>query len=374
MFKQECKKIFRPGRVILVILLSLIASLSLFANFWKITGEDFGPEDAVAMEVFSDIADRYGITLSDEELVQLQNYCEELRKSTDQTDEVEETRLMYYEEWARLLQSEVEIHQQYPSAEAWKQYLEEIHAQAGNWGITDFDTDAGVSQEIELRFDSHEYWRGIIWDGLTTGTSTYFSNLLVWTVIMLGVLLMPLLVGDRMNQVRPLQLSSRTGRKIYYRQYGAVLFCGFAITTVFLLVIGGAFLQNGTLKFLSCSIYGVLSHTAVVVMTYGQWWLLNILMLYLVCMGMSGLYFFLSQFAKNYVGMAVLLILVAVAAWGGLPYIYRNVFLTDNELYDTLVAKNIFAPWAPVWVCALICVVGVLLGFGTCVYRQREEL
>jgi hypothetical protein len=98
-------------------------------------------------------------------------------------------------------------------------------------------------------------------------------------------------------------------------------------------------------------------------MTYGQWCLLNILMLYLVCMGMSGLYFFLSQFAKNYVGMAVLLILVAVAAWGGLPYIYRDVFSTGNELYYTLVTKNIFAPWAPVWACALICVVGLLLCF-----------
>jgi hypothetical protein len=280
---------------------------------------------------------------------------------------------MYYEEWARLLQSEVEIHQQYPSAEAWKQHLKEVRAQNGNWGITDFDTDAGVSQGIELRFDSHEYWRGSIWDGLTTGTSIYFSNLLVWTVIMLGVLLMPLLVGDRMNQVRPLQLSSRTGRKIYYRQYGAVLFSGFVITTAFLLVIGGAFLQNGTLRFWSYSIYGVLSSTAVV-MTYGQWWLFNILMLYLVCMGMSGLYFFLSQFAKNYVGMAVLLILVAVAAWGGLPYIYRDVFSTGNELYYTLVTKNIFAPWAPVWACALICVVGLLLGFGTCVCKQREVL
>lgn len=413
MIWEEWKKIWRPGLLVGLLLLTIVASLSLFAHYWKATGPEFGPWDERVLAEYKRIVEKYGTTLSDEEYVRLQedlavldeemsayisqnpiamkydikNYSElsQFRKEDVSQEEQEMftqlSRALYGDETNDVLERlaivesiiwgfdyYIQMNAEYQSAEEWER------ANAENFDTDDPEWIFG-KRHIQLTFDEHEYWRGIFWSGIAGGTSEYFTNLLIWTVVCLAILLSPLLVRDRMNRMEQLQFCSKIGRRIYYKQYITVLISALALTTLLVLVLGGLFLQNGTLVFADCSLFSFAEYASLALITYGTWWGLNLVMIYLLCMGMAGFLFFLSQFSRSYVGMVVKLIPTLVLVCFAFNYCFRNALLYDNRLYYDLSMKmGCLVFYAPVWMAVAFFIIGLGLGFYTCIRKQKAEL
>lgn len=414
MIGQEWKKIWRPGLIIGLLLLTMVASLPLFAHYWKITGSSFGPYSMGAFAANKVLVEKYGTTLSASEYVQLQedllvleeemntyiaqdpiamkynikSYYELSRFQKEDLSPEEQELFMQLSQnlngdatndvmqrWVtveiaiRRYESVLQMYEEYQNEEEW----ETVNAE---WLNTDDPEFILWKRQTQIIFDEHEYWRGLFWSGISDGTSEYFTKLLLWIVICLAVLLSPLLVRDRMNRIEQLQLCSKTGRRIYYKQYITVLISALTLTTFLMLVIGGLFLQNGTLLFADCSLFSFMDYTSLILITYGTWWLLTIVMIYLTCIGMAGFLFFLSQFSRSYVGMIVKLLPTLVLVYIAFNYCFRNALLYDNRLSHDLLSMRIgyVVVYAPMWVAAAIFCAGLGLGFYTCIRKQKTEL
>lgn len=412
MIGQEWKKIWRPGLIIGLLLLTIIVTPSLFLNYWNLIEAKFGPIDMAILDGYKAFFGKYGTTLEDEEYVQLledlavveaeidtyiaQNEFaiehdiknrSELTEFDWQNASPEEQEqytqlsvglngsgsdyvldrwgivkwcILYYE-------AKMELFEEYQSEAEWEAaYREKYGADDTDWLF--------AQRRMQLTFDEHEYWRQLFWFGIAATTSEYFTRLLIWTVVCLAILLSPLLVRDRMNNMLQLQFCSRTGRRIYYKQYITVLISALAFTTFMLLVIGGLFLRNGTLMFAEYNLFSLM-YPSTVLMTYGTWWGLNIVMIYLLCMGMAGFLFFLSQFSKSYVGMIVKLLPILVLVYLLFDYCFKYALLDENRLYYDLAQLIGRIVWyAPLLTAAAVFIVGMGLGFGTCAVKQKAQL
>lgn len=412
MIWEEWKKIWRPGLLVGLLLLTALVSYSSLSNYWNLTGTKFGLMDMAILDGYKAFIEKYGTTLEDEEYVQLQedlavveaerdayvaqnefakehdikNWSDLLKFDKDNASPEEQKQYTelsaglngarsnhVLDRWAIVKWSilyyeyKMELFEKYQSEDEWEaEYIEKYGTDDADWLFS--------QRRMQLTFDEHEYWRQFFWGEIASTTSEYFTKLLIWIIVCLAILLSPLLVRDRMNNMLQLQFCSRTGRRIYYKQYITLLISALIFTTFMMLVMGGLFLRNGTLMFAECSLFSLQNPSAMLI-TYGTWWALNIVMIYLLCIGMAGFLFFLSQFSRSYVGMIVKLLPALVLIYLLFNYCFKNALLDDNRLYcDLSKQMGRLIQYAPMWAAVAVCVFGLGLGLGTCVCKQRAQL
>jgi len=75
-------------------------------------------------------------------------------------------------------------------------------------GRLSYSGDQEYANALNLFFGEEEAWRNILPYEITQTTSTYMGYLLVWMVLSACILIAPVLVKDRMRNIRPLQWSS----------------------------------------------------------------------------------------------------------------------------------------------------------------------
>lgn len=175
---------------------------------------------------------------------------------------------------------------------------------------------------------------GIICVDTFDSTIRYTVRLAI--LLMLGtlVLVSPLLTSDRHSKIHYLQFSSRKGRKLIYGQLTAMVLSSVVLTTLMLLVFCGIFSLNGTGVFWNTYIGSDFNYMFPVFrLTYGQYILIIIALMYILTMGTAMLAFVLSRFSHNLITLVIKLI----PAFTMLAYlcvlIFDRIFHMGHTLY-----------------------------------------
>ena len=177
---------------------------------------------------------------------------------------------------------------------------------------------------IEIR-DSGELLN-IMPQPTTEQTQEYARSLAVLVIFVTLILVSPLITTDRANKVNRLQYSSRQGRNILKKQFTAIIISAVIMTTMLVIVFAGvfgistevhAFWNNGINSFLSGAFHWLS-------ITFGQYVLLLIGLIYLLSIGTAAFAFVLSRFSQNMIKLLFKIIPLFIAT-----ILLSNWILTD---------------------------------------------
>ena len=161
-------------------------------------------------------------------------------------------------------------------------------------------SERAVRRLNEIR-ESGEYM-SIITQHTLNHTLGYGQRLGVLAVLAALILVSRLITTDRSNRVNWLQYTSRQGRRILTKQFVAVILSAVGMTTLLVLIFAGIYSVNGTQVFWNNSINSFMGfpyHWLSI--TFGQYCLLIIGVIYVLSVGTAMCAFILSRFSRNLV-------------------------------------------------------------------------
>ena len=220
-----------------------------------------------------------------------------------------------------------------------------------------------LQRAMEIR-DSGEltnilpYWT--VWH-----TMRYARSLAILVILATLVLVSQLVTTDRANRVNWLQYSAKEGRKIFRKQLLAVLLSAFAMTTILIAIFAGIFSitdvqglwHNGINSFLNWQFFWLS-------ITFGQYCLMLIAILYALSLASAAFAFVLSRFSSNKIRLMFKIV----------PFFVFGMMLQDWILSYFLVIFE-GGNWVlQVSVLAVSLIVGILLAMVVIRREKRVEL
>lgn len=369
MLREELKKIWRPGVLLALVILGAVFYL-MFLEFYTKHFPN-GPNDAAQIELAADLIDQYGTTLEPEAYEKLTATLPVLMAEADQhiraNSLAQRNGLSSYAEYVEFQEETRQYSGELSKAEQEK-YTDAMLIQNALWGgetdniygrlyavettLREYDAWRETAPDLQSRvydmgygqkayenaarrfFGTDNAWRNILPNQVPEAVGNYMGMLLIWISLSVCVLLSPVLVRDRMCNLRPLQWSARRGRGVFQSQLAAAMLSAFLWTTLNLLIFGGLFLTNGISAFFSSRMFSFLmSGFSWVNWSFGVWCLVLIGLCYLICFGAAGLAFFLSRYSGNYVAMLLKLIPLLTVCAILAPKLLIGAFYYQNQLY-----------------------------------------
>jgi len=153
---------------------------------------------------------------------------------------------------------------------------------------------------VEIR-DSGEL-TSILTQGTLYHTRTFGRNLAILAILVTLILVSSLITTDRANRVNWLQYSSKQGRSVLAKQFSAIVISAIGVTTILMVVFVGIFSTLRTWVFWNNGINSFLGwpfHWLSI--TYGQYVLFIIGIIYSLSIGTAVFAFTLSRFSQNMV-------------------------------------------------------------------------
>lgn len=396
MLWEEMKKIWRPGMVLLLLLLGVVF-YTMFLEFY-IRHFPNGPYNTRMLEEGKRLVLTYGTNLSQKEMAELEKEISALRSQADryvrESEIGKKHGLETYEQYDAFMREASQAasaegvgadqKKNYKDSMRLRQYLqdEKMHnieerLYAACWFVETYHAKETYGPQFELTgastkeqphaklfYADDKKWQNILPYEVPLAASAYAGYLLVWICVSVCILLSPLLVRDRMSRMRSLQYSSRRGRGIYRSQLAAVMLSALLVTAGNLAVFGGLFLTRGTAVFFPCRMYSF----AVMQLcwpdwTHGAWCLMLVFLCYLMAVGTAGIVFCLAQGSRNYVIMLLRIVPLATALALFCPKLMENAFYFGNKLYQL---SGI--PYVELWSAGAVFVVGM----GLCALGCRQ--
>ena len=315
LFWEELKKIWRPGILVGIVLLGLIYYY-MFPSFY-IEYFSNGPSAQAEFELSVEWVVRYGPTLEPEERAELDGrLAEEVAKFNRQLKDFPEAAAAGITDY-----------------ESFRATSEQ---NAGDpqlmWAIQDgsnCDTISTIWHMLERYDDPRDYlwehdyfefytpqekaqilavnsWpRSLLSGSVMDSTNYYLKYLARWTAISVILLLSPTLVRDRLRRTRPLQWSSRRGRRVLHTQLAAGLVSALLLSVVNVTIYAIPFLAQGPLALKDCPLGNSVwsSGTPWFNWAYGQYLVILTGMVLALGIGIGAVTLFLSRFSDNYVSM-----------------------------------------------------------------------
>lgn len=201
----------------------------------------------------------------------------------------------------------------------------------------------------------------------------YFAILAVLGVFFL---LSPYPVHDRLRDVRPLQWTSKTGRKLARMQFGAMLASAFLLTTAVLIPCFLTYLSTGDAIFFDCPVNGFMSGINLSWnLTLGQWVTVCFLFCYIAALGAASFAYLLARSCSGYVSMLLKEVLLFVPLIVAVFYlsIGGGIARSSNALYP--VGTLDYATGIPGAGFLTVCFV-LAAGIAACLFaahRQRKK-
>jgi hypothetical protein len=198
-------------------------------------------------------------------------------------------------------------------------------------------------------------------------TVSYSIYLAILTILITLVLVSPLIVNDRSSNIHLLQYSSKNGRRILSQQLISIIISAFMVTTLSVLIFGVIYTINDTFVFWN---NGLTSFLNVAVdffwfdLTYGQYIIFYILLLYILSIGSATIAFVISRFSQNLIALIMKLIPVFSVFCLISFTVFLNTFGNSNLLYR--VTK---VPWLEPIVCLFV----LLIGLASSIYILKRE-
>lgn len=358
LFFQEWKKIWRPGILLILVLLGA-TYYYIFPSFY-IRYFCNGPTGQANFDLAAGWVELYGPTMEPDERAELDGQLEdEIRRFNQSLPGIPgavQAGMTDYETFEALRQAH--------------------YGPANQGGTVDMDAErllytamynsnyyrikalenymANYDWKEEVPWDQKEqfsFWsppqqerileleqspRGFLPDGVVESTAEYAKDLAVWVVLSVILLLSPTLVRDRLYRTGAMQWSSRRGRRILNTQLLAGLISALALTAANIAIYAVPFLGKGPLALQSCPLFNWSQSSYTWFNgTYGQYLLVLTALLLILGLAAGALTLFLSQYSGNYVAMlfkAIPLFLVVGAFFGSWlldrPFFFRPLY--DN--------------------------------------------
>jgi hypothetical protein len=224
-------------------------------------------------------------------------------------------------------------------------------------------TDERELDRLMEIWETREYEN--IMDGwVFENTVTYAVYLAVLAILAVLILISPLIVTDRTKNVHLLQYTTKQGRIIFNKQFIAVILSAFFLATVLIFIFGAIYSTNDTWIFWNNGLTSFLNATFLVNITYGQYLVIYIVLLYVLCLSAAAAAFVLSRFSQNLITLILKLIPV-FAVFGAISVsVFRYTFNSSNTLYAVTGIWGI----EPV-VCGFL----LILGLTVSLYFVRNE-
>lgn len=214
-----------------------------------------------------------------------------------------------------------------------------------------------------------EVYRNIMDGNVFDNTVKYTKHLAIMAILGVLIFVSPLVVTDRSRNVHLLQYTVKHGRKILKQQLVAVIVSAFLLTTALILVFGTIYSSNGTWPLWNnglTSFLNLQSRAFWLDITYGQYIIVYIVLLYMLCMGTAAVAFMLSRFSQN----PITLILKLIPAFAVLTALSLSVFVTLFSFDNILVYVTGIIGVEPIF-CALVLISGLALSLNV-VRKERK--
>lgn len=408
MFLQELKKIFRPWL--------LLAALALGAAFYWLFIDFYmtlyptnigGTQGQAVLDVTAGWVEKYGPSLSPQEEAEIESELPALIAEADGYIAANATAQKYgLETYQDFLDFQESVNRD--DSITW-----EDERKQDVWLILDYlqgDATGNIDGRLYV-YDMYPYWyqtfasgrrEGRLAEELADSTwtqreydnimSTYFGRNGSWNsllphqivgyyasdcagrftilaVLWLCVLLGPVMTGDRMSRMVPMQYSSRRGRDLTRIQLGAALMTA-AVTA---LVTAGLYvllfiIRHRLYVFFPCRLAAFDLHYAWPDWTFGGWLLAVGAVHLAVCLVVGAFLWLLSRCSGNYIAMLLKVIPLFAAGAFALPKLMDDAFYYANPVYELVRVP---------YVEAYVVVVLLSLALGLCVWllssiRKRD--
>lgn len=200
--------------------------------------------------------------------------------------------------------------------------------------ISEAVSDKELARLNEIK--NNEEYRYIMDGYVFENTVNYSVRLAILSVLSVLVLVSPLIVTDRARKIHLLQYTAKQGRRILQKQLIAVIVSAFMLTTGILVIFGAIYNANGTWLFWNNGLTSFLNDFRGFFwfdITYGQYIMVYIVLLYILCLGTATIAFILSRYSSN----LITLIFKLIPAFALLVVLCLSVFFymfsSTNILY-----------------------------------------
>ena len=379
---EELKKIWRPG---ILLILCIISSLYyfLFMDF-EITHFPNGHPNTEIFNLSVEWTEKYGLSMDESERKDAEKQFDVLYAEAERwisaLEIFRQAGIYSYKEYRRMYEmdekSELQSDAEWTLLGEECKYVE-FRIQALENLLENYDHRAKEYQEQKIadatgqpekksleQHDTEQRYQSIMPYVVIESFSAYSSWTIVWLLLSVCILLSPLMVRDRMTRVNEHQVSSRIGRKVYWKQFGAVMLSAIALITIELFAAIAIYATNNTQALWHNGMNSFMGYTFLREFTYGGYVMTTIAMAYVFSMSAVLIFFLLSKFSANYVSLILKLIpafiLLSILAQMVIAYSFSSI----NFMYQ----KTSITAIEPV-----ICSALLIAGLFSCIVAGKRE-
>ena len=383
---NEIKKIWNLKLLLVAFIISGLFYTIFMSNFIVLfkNGHSITEEIEYAMEM----SERYGTEITDEEfsdfMSERQSLISEAEEYIDKFPIFSEVGIYNFEDYERIHEKDDQTEREYEAI--WTllgekgnyvrfkiQALDSIEERYD--GYPEYVLDRGLNSEdtpkrelARLReIKEKEEYLNIMDAYSFENTISYSIYLGILTILITLVLVSPLVVNDRSGNIHLLQYSSKNGRRNLLQQFISIIISAFTITTLMVLIFGAIYTTNGTFVFWN---NGLTSFLNVAVdffwfdLTYGQYIIYYILLLYILSISSAMIAFVISRFSQNLIALIMKLI----------PVFSVFCLISFNVFFKTFSNVNFFYRLTGLpWLEPIVCLFVLIIGLTSSVYILRRE-
>ena len=171
-----------------------------------------------------------------------------------------------------------------------------------------------IARVVEIRDSDERY--NIMEQWVMRTVNGFWSSFAGLVILVTLILVATLITADRANRVNWLQYSSKEGRKIFKKQFAAIIMSAIAMTTILLAIYGWIFATNelGALAFWNNGLNSFMGYPFFWTMaTLGTYCLMMIGISYLLSIGVATFAFVFSRFSQNKVKLLLKVVPLFIA-------------------------------------------------------------
>ena len=337
MLMAELKKIWRPGTVLFILILSVLLYFSFMHRWVKMFGYGDGTDSvSVKMDILSDWIGKYGYSVDQTDFVEIEAvyrlHLAQANSVIAGNDYFRDNGVNDYEDLLNYMNN---VAQEGYDVHTYREMVRLITENSG-YSTIYFQEYKYLIQQYRAfseRGDSILPYEVMIY------TNNYLIYLAVWCLICVFFVSAPVMVSDRENNVVPAQYSGKKGKKIYKVQYVSMLISSVFVVSVCIITGIAAWKTTGTFAYADCNLASFLNtEIPVISITYKSYILLFLLLIYLIAIGMGSIIFFLSAHSANIIAMLLKAIPVSVL---GLitALLLQDAFCENNVMYQLINIK-----------------------------------
>ncbi|GIN74255.1 hypothetical protein J14TS2_47300 [Bacillus sp. J14TS2] len=406
MFTVEFKKLFQPILLLVALLITIVffnQELTFIHKFWPNGGL------IPIYEQASDWQNRFGQTLEDEEIAEIEAEYTTLIKQADkivsENPIAKQLQLGNYAEFESWYQDNAPHGAINEMNEEEKEIVK--HKDAIQQDLID-DTGHSMVDKINVlqnlynsmkQFDSsdmflndehytekererlsetlfmEEGWLNILPSYLSSQVASYFESILILFIFLLSLLIPSVFVRDRLLGLQKIQWSSRHGRNILWTQFITGMTASFLLITCVVVFFGSLLYFTDFTQYFSNGLNSFfIDNEEPLLLSFYQWtfvkWIVNVVVLvYLIGMAYSGILLFLSQASKHYLSLLMKVI----------PVGFVFIFIANRVLTDVFYLKNALYQWTKIpmielYASIFLLVISISLPIILCIRQQNKDL